>query len=422
MIQKTFKYRLYPNKIQRELLEKYFGACRWIYNWGLEQKSKAYKENKKNISVYDLMNLLPELKKQKDLKWLNEPQAQCLQQSLKVLDRAFTSFFRKQSRFPKFKSKKNCNNSCHFPQNVRINFEYHKIKLGKLGIVNIRLDRQFDGKIKTTTVKKIPSGKYFAYVHIESNEESPQQKLLNKNKAIGIDLGIKSLIVTSDGKKYKNHKFMDKSLARLQKERRKLDKKIIGSNNRKKQKMVVARLYEKITNQRHDVLHKISRHLVNENQIDTFCLENLAIENLAQISDTDQSRRIMDAGWGAFARFLQYKTEWSGKNIIRIGRFDPSSKMCSKCGFMKHDLKLSDREWVCPNCGAKHDRDVNAAINIKDFAFHPQRLVEFKLKNLGKKVGQEVAKLRRLGRASLDGTRRTKNGRKAQLHNQMEQI
>jgi putative transposase len=422
MIRKTYKYRLYPNKAQRELLEKYFGACRWVYNWGLERKSEEFKKEKKNLSVYDLMNDLPNLKKQKEFEWLNEPPAQCLQQSLKDLDMAFTNFFRKQNKYPKFKSKKNGQKSCHFPQTVKINFEYHKIKLNKIGSINIRLDRIFDGKIKTTTIKRIPSGKYFAFVVVELDEEIPPQKPLNENKAIGIDLGIRTLIVTSNGEKYENHKFLERSLNKLRKEHRKLDRKKKGSKNKEKQRVKLARLYEKITNQRHDNLHKISRQLVNENKIDTFCLENLAIKEMSETSHKRESRSIKDVAWGCLVRFLEYKSKWVGKNILKIGRFDPSSKMCSKCGYIKHDLKMSDLEWVCPKCGTKHDRDFNAAINIKDFAFHPQRLLEFKLRDLGKKVGQEVSELHRKMRTPAErsykqnGIRKNRNGRKSQLH------
>jgi putative transposase len=422
MIRKTFKYRLYPNKIQREQLERYFGACRWVYNWGIEQKSRAYKEDKKNVSIYDLMNNMAKLKRTTEFEWLNNPPAQCLQQSLKNLEKAYTKFFRKQTGYPNFKSKKQTSASCQFPQAVKVNFQYHKIKFHKLGSMNIRIHKVFDGKIKTVVIKKTSSGKYFAFAYVETNNDEPTLKLLDESRAIGVDLGIRRLITTSDGDKFENHKYLTKSSKKLLLAHKRYDRKKRGSKNKNKQRIKLARLFEKITNQRHDNLHKISRQLVNENQIDTFCLETLDIENMIRdLCNKNGVTNILDASWGWFVRFLKYKAQWAGKNILRIGRFDPSSKMCSKCGYINHSLG-SQISWVCPECETKHDRDINAAINIRDFAFHPQRLLEFKLKDLGKKVGQEVSELHRKMKAPAEkshgkkGIRRGRNGRKAQLH------
>jgi len=364
---KAYKYRIYPTKDQKVLLDKHFGACRFIYNLALETKQSAYIGNKITLSAFDLMKQMTELKQ--DLSWLKEVNAQALQNSIVNMDKAYTQFFKGSAKYPNFK-KKNGKQSFGCPQSTIVDFDHNKIY-----IINFRegikciFSRKFKGDIKTTTITKVPSGKYFVSILVENKIELPKKKPIKESTSIGLDLGIKSFIVTSDGLKVDNPKYLKNNIFRLKKLQRKLSKKQKGSKNRLKAKHNVALLHEKITNQRKDFLHKLSSKLISENQ--TICIEDLNVSGMIKNHNLAQS--IADSSWGMFIQFLKYKSEWYGKNILTIGRFDPSSKMCSNCGTVNKELTLDQREWTCSNCNTEHDRDHNAAKNIKTFALKKVR-------------------------------------------------
>ena len=368
MIQKAYKYRLYPNKEQIKLFEKHFGCVRFVYNWGLDKKIKAYQQDKKRLSCFDLTNELVEFKKQKDFNWLNEVNSQSLQMSLRNLDNAFTNFFRKQNKFPNFKSKKHNINSFQIPQHLKL---LDKLDIPKIKGIKIKQHRELEGRIKTATISKTPTGKYFVSILVEQNKELPKKLKIKEKTTIGIDLGIKTFATISDGRKIENPKFLKNSLKKLKKQQRWLSRKIKGSNNRKKQIQKISLLYEKITNQRLDFLHNFSWQLTHENQVDSIAIEDLNVKGM--IKNHCLAQAISDVSWSEFRRQMEYKCDWYGKNLLVIGRFEPSSKMCS-CGYMNKELTLANREWTCKECGTTHDRDILAANNIKRFALIPKEL------------------------------------------------
>lgn len=358
---KAFKYRIYPTEEQKELINKHIGSARFVYNLALETKQTAYISAKKNLSCFDLINQIPELKKQ--CAWLKEVNSQSLQQSIVNMESAFKLFFKGITEFPKYKSKHG-KQSFQVPQHLELDVKKQEIFLPKFKQpIKIVLHRNFKGDIKTSTISKTPTGKYFISILVDNNKELPKTKPIKEKTAIGIDLGIKSLIVTSDGLQVDNPKYLKQSLQRLKVLQKRASKKVKGSSNRKKQNRKVARIHEIVTNQRKDFLHKLSHKIISENQ--TICIEDLAVSNMVKNHKLAQS--ISDSGWVMFVNMLQYKSEWQGKNVVKIGRFEPSSKLCNVCGSINHDLTLSDREWLCA-CGINHDRDLNAAINIKKFA------------------------------------------------------
>lgn len=365
MIYKSFKYRIYPNKKQEELILKHMGCSRWIYNYGLNKKITSYQETGKGISRFDIQKDLPELKKNEETSWLKEVNSQTLQASLENLDKGFTRFFKEKMGFPKFKSKKDNKQSFNIPQNTEVDFEENKIWIPKFKTpIKTKIDRTFDGNIKTSTITKTPTGKYFISILVELNQELPKKKPLNEKQAVGIDLGIKTFATLSNGIKIENPKHLRKSLKKLKKLQRKVSKKVKGSNNRTKSVKKLAVLHEKVTNKRNDFLHKISHYLVTN--FDTLCLETLSSGNMMKNHKLAQA--LSDISIGKFNGFIEYKSEWYGTNILRIGRFEPSSKMCS-CGVINKELKLNQRVWTCNSCGITHNRDVLAANNIKHFAF-----------------------------------------------------
>lgn len=365
MILRAYKYRLFPTKEQEVLLSKHFGCSRWIYNYALDKKVKAYQTTKESLSRFTIQKDLPELKKSDETKWLKEVNSQSLQASLENLDKAFTKFFREKKGFPKFKSKHDNRQSFSVPQNGIVDFETNTISLPKFKKpIKCKLHRRFEGNSKTVTISKTPTGKYFVSVLVEVNEELPKLKTIDENKAIGIDLGIKTFAVLSNGEEIQNPKYLRSALKRLKKQQRRASKKVKGSNNRKKAVMKLAVLHEKVANKRSDFLHKVTAKLVSEH--DTLCLETLKASNM--IKNHKLAQALSDISIGKFNEILEYKAKWNGVNILRIGRFQPSSKMCS-CGEINKELKLSDRVWTCKACGVTHERDELAANNIKKFAF-----------------------------------------------------
>lgn len=365
MILKAYKYRLYPTKEQKILIEKHFGCSRWIYNYALDKKIKSYQQQKKSLSRFDIQKHIPELKKSEETNWLKEVNSQSLQASLEHLDKAFTKFFRDKKGFPKFKSK-NCNRqSFSVPQNGVVDFNKNKISLPKFKTpIKCKFHRLFNGKSKKVTISKTATGKYYVSVLVEVNEDFKKLKPISESQAVGVDLGIKTFAVLSDGNEIDNPRNLKKSLERLKTLQRKVSKKVKGSSNRKKAVKKLAILHEKVSNRRNDFLHKVSSKLVSDNN--TICLETLTVSNMIKNHKLAQS--LSDVAIGKFNRMLDYKAKFNGVNIIRIGRFEPSSKMCN-CGVVNKGLKLSDRKWTCENCGETHDRDKLAANNIKKFAF-----------------------------------------------------
>jgi putative transposase len=315
----------------------------------------------------------PELVKlKKENIWMKEVNSQSLLASLKNLDNAYTRFFREKKGFPKFKSKYNPKQSFQCPQHCTVDFEKGLLNIPKVKNIKTVFHRQFEGDIKTVTISKVPSGKYYVSILVEDGKSLPIKPKLDRNDAIGIDMGLKDFVVTSDGDKIANPKYLRKSEERLARRQRKLSKKKKGSNNRNKQRKKVAKLHEKIANQRKDFLHKVSHQIVHKNH-GTICVEDLCVKGM--VKNHKLAKSISDAGWGMLYTFLKYKSEWYGKNFLDIGQFEPSSKMCSVCGNIKSDLTLSDREWICSKCETKHDRDINASINIRNMAFTNQNLV-----------------------------------------------
>lgn len=361
---KSFKYRIFPNQNQKEQLSNIFGQVRFVYNLGLETKITTYAGNKINIDCFNLNKQITELKKT-DAPWLKDSPAQALQMSMRNLDNAYTNFFRGKG-FPKFKNKYS-RQSFQLPQGVFLNENKKQIFIPKLKYVDIDLHREFKGDIKTITVSKAITNKYYISILVETNQLKLIKKQIKEKTSVGLDLGIKDFVITSDGKKFKNQDFFKSSLKQLKREQRSLSRKQKGSNHYKKQKMKVSLLHEHIKNQRKDYLHKISKYLIDN--YNTICMENLNVNGM--IKNHNLARAISDMGWGEFKSFLDYKCEWYGKNLKIIGRFDPSSKTCSNCGTINKDLKLSERKWKC-TCGVKHDRDVNAAINIRNFGLRNQ--------------------------------------------------
>ena len=370
MILKAYKYRIYPNVEQKILIARHFGSVRWIWNYALNKKIKEYEIKKKHLSRFQIQAELPGLKKSEETKWLKETNSQSLQASLENLDKAFTKFFKEKKGFPKFKVKRN-EQSFQCPQFCNVDFEDGKLFLPKFrsGIKTV-FHREFEGKIKTVTIRQKASGKYFVSILVETPDNEKKAKKPNIKKAIGIDLGIKDFLIMSNGEKIPNPKFLKKSLKRLKRLQRAQSRKVKGSNNRNKSRIILAKQHEKVTNQRLDFLHKVSKKLINENQVDTFCLETLNVKGMQQNHHLAQS--ISDVSWSKFVELLEYKARWYGKNIIRIGRWEASSKTCSECGSINQTLSLKDREWVCASCGTLHDRDICASKNILKFASHPK--------------------------------------------------
>src|SRR5690606_22310324 len=360
---KARKYRIYPTNSQKELIHKHCGSVRFVYNLALETKTMAYLGSKVSLSRYDLQKQVVDLKK--ELPWLKETNSQSLQVALLNLDTAYSNFFKGRADFPKFKKKSN-RGSFNVPQSVMVSDGRLIIPKFKEGI-KIKLHRDLVGTIKQATVSFTPTGKYFVSILCDTGEDVPSKPKVTEDNSIGIDLGIKDFAVTSEGEVIGNPKFLRNSIDRLKVLQRRASKKQKGSSNRKKANKRVAVLHEKITNKRQDFLHKVSTKLIRENQ--TICLENLGVSNM--MKNRCLAQAISDVSWGGFNRMIEYKAEWYGINILRIGRFEPSSKTC-ECGSINKELKLSDRVWECKSCGRVNERDLLAARNIKKFALYKE--------------------------------------------------
>lgn len=362
---RAYKYRIYPTDDQKVLLAKTFGCCRFVYNWALNLKIEVYKQEKKSIGNVELTNRMKsELKAAHE--WLSEVNSQSLQSALRNLDTAYKNFFRDTHAvgFPKFKSRKS-KQSFLCPQHCSVDFGKGAISIPKAKDIPAVLHRKFKGTVKTVAVSMTPSGKYFASVLVDTAIHELSASAIQGDTALGIDLGIKSLAVCSDGRTFDNPKSLQRSLDRLKMLQKRLSRKQKGSANRNKARSRVARLQEYIVNRRKDNLHKITHALTHDSQVRTICMENLNVKGMQ--CNHHLAQAVGDASFGTFLILLEYKCRWYGVNLIKIDRFAPSSKTCGKCGYVYKRLKLSERSWTCPECGTHHDRDFNAACNIKEF-------------------------------------------------------
>ena len=356
------KIRIYPDTQQAEKLAKAFGCARWFWNNSLNETQKFYQETGKGLGQFALNARLPKLKQEYD--WLGETHSQVLQSVSLNMSRAFVNFFERRAAYPHFKSK-HSKQSIQYPQGVKI-VEGCKLFLPKIGHVKAVVHREIAGTIKTVTISKTSTGNYFAAILTENELDAPAICL--DGNILGIDVGLTHLAITSDGSKFDNPKHVTKAQKNLRRKQRKLSRKVKGSNTRNKARLLVAKAHERVANARKDYLHKLSRRLVNENQV--IAVEDLHVKGMMR--NHCLAKAIGDVGWGAFTGMLKYKAEQAGKGYIEVNRFFPSSKACTCCLHVQASMSLSIRSWRCDKCGSLHDRDINAAQNIRNEA---QRMI-----------------------------------------------
>lgn len=353
---KAYNFRLYPNKENQVLLSKHFGSARFIYNTMLRFKQFYYEKLGVNPSNGELSYALTHLKKLEEYSWLNEVNAQTLQMVLKDLDSAFKNFYQGRAGFPKFKSKKTNRFSFRVPQKVSI-VNGNRLKILKFPDgIKVKQHREIIGAIKNATIKLNPSGKYYVSLLVEYDNQIPTKPKVEHSSAVGIDLGIKTYTTLSNKLSYTYPMYLENNLVKLKELQVKFSK-----SKSKRVRFKIAKLYEKITNQRLDFIHKLTKELVTK--YDSIAIEDLDVKGMLE-GHSDLARRISDCSWFTFRQLLTYKSELYGCNLIVIPRFYPSSKSCSNCNYINDNLKLTDREWLCPNCGLTLDRDYNASLNI----------------------------------------------------------
>ena len=364
-IHKSYRFRIYPTKKQIELIKKTIGCSRFVFNHFLATWKDTYKETGKGLTYHTCSSKLPSLKN--EYAWLKEVDSIALQSSLRNLADSFSRFFKKQNKAPRFKSKNNNVQSYKTKYtNGNIAIIGNKIKLPKLGLVRFSKSRDVEGRILHATVRRNPSGKYFISILVET-EVQPLDKT---ETSIGIDLGITDFAILSDGRKIDNNKFTIKMEKKLKKEQRKLSRRalhaknnginLLDAKNYQKQKIKVARLHEKVMNQREDFLHKLSTEIIKNH--DVVCIEDLNTKGM--LRNRKLAKSISDVSWSAFVMKLEYKAKWYGKQIVKISRWYPSSQICSECGHQDGKKPLEMRDWKCSDCHEHHDRDINASKNI----------------------------------------------------------
>ena len=374
---RAYKYRIYPTDEQKVLFAKTFGCVRVVYNWALDLKSNLYKENEISISRFELQTRLRDgLKREKE--WLKEVNSQSLQYSLLQLDAAFKNFFKKNGKYPNFKSKHD-RQSFHNPQHCSVDFKKGVLNIPKAKNIKTVFHRKFKGdKIHDVTISKDKDGRYYASILVDTFDKPLPKKLVTKETAIGIDTGLKTFAVCSNGEEFAATHFLKEEKRKLKLLGRKLSKKQKGSKAFNDTKQKIAKIHSRVVHKRMDYLHKITHRLTHENQVGTICVENLNVKGM--LRNKHLAYDISDAGIGIFYTLLAYKCEWYGVNLVEIGRFQPSSKMCSCCGYINKALTLSVRNWTCPECGANHDRDYNASVNIKKFGLETLRMERAEVK------------------------------------------
>lgn len=355
LVMKAFKFRLYPSKEQQKALAVQFGHARFVYNYFLQERSEHYQTTGEGLTYQDTTGLLTELKRSLDYEWLREADSQVLQQSLKDLDQAFRNFMAGRCGYPRFKNRR-AKQAVRYPQRVKVNLEAKRTYLPKVGWVKTRFHRPLEGKVKNVTVSRTKSGRYYAAFQVEMEMAKP----VCCGEMVGIDVGLVRFAVLSDGRRIANPHNLLQAERRLQRLQRQLSRKRKGSQGWEKQRLKVARQYEKVANRRADFQHKLSRSLVDE--YGYLALEDLHIRGM--VRNRRLAKSISDVAWGEFVRLLAYKGTWYGCEVKRVDRWYPSSKICSACGAKMEAMPLQVREWQCPRCGTRHDRDRNAAINI----------------------------------------------------------
>ena len=395
---KAYKYRVYPTSEQETWLAKSFGCARWFWNYALNLCQETYKNTGKGLSRGYIQGLLPALKK--EYEWLTEPYSQYLQVVALNLSTAYKNFFDKRAMLPKFKSKHG-RQSISYSQNVK--FDGDKIYLPKIDWVHCQRHRDFEGTIKTVTVSRNPDGKHFVSVLVDAStrlsteDGKANPELVPVDKAIGIDVGLTHFAINSDGSKFDNPKFFVKHQHNLKRKQQKLSRKKKGSQNRNKARLAVAKVHAKIARCREDFLHKLSRKIVNENQV--IAVENLNVKGM--VKNHNLAKAISDVGWGMFCTMLKYKAESAGRRYIEIDRWFPSSKTCHVCLSQVENLSLDMRAWTCKHCGTHHDRDVNAAPNIRNEALRILRLGSVRVISLGTSESAWVGDVSRSGKTSV---------------------
>lgn len=357
LVTKGYKFRIYPNNEQVILMNKTFGCCRFIYNYFLNYKQTLWREHKKIVSKFDLVKMLPNIKNSEEFNWLREVDSKALQASIENLDSAYQNFFKLKKGYPKFKSKKNRQSYTTKNVNNCIKINNNYIQIPKIGWIKFDNHLEIQGKIKKITISKSKSNKYYVSICCDNVKVKELDKT---GSLIGIDLGIKSFLIDSNGNKIINFNFYRNTEKKLKKLQRQLSRKPKDSKNWEKTRIKLAELSERTTNQRKDFQHKLSTQIVKDNDI--ICIENLNIKGMQK--NHRLAKAIQDVNWSNFINYLQYKCDWYGKKLIKIDRFYPSSKSCNVCGYTKQGLGLKDRFWTCPICNTIHDRDINAAKNI----------------------------------------------------------